>query len=231
MSDNKRGVLLTVEDVMNFMAPFAGGSVPALNDEEYLQWLRWIQLGQQDAANRGFWRRLLTKAPLTITADAETTDLPDNFYKVNGIYALFVNGENWAAPNNSPGVQLFVETDPTDGSWRVRWLPTASTSSYTGELWYFYNPSVPEEASDPIILDGEMVGFYALKEYFRRLKQLGSMDDARIEYENRFIELLSLEVMPSLQEMNSLHSYNSYLNVPTNGRQFYGRRAGRSGRH
>ena len=89
---NQRGNLLLVSDVMNFMAPYAGGSVPGVSDPDYADWLRWIGLGQQDAANRGFWRRLLTKDDLTITASAETADLPDNFYKPNGIYALYVNG-------------------------------------------------------------------------------------------------------------------------------------------
>ena len=216
---------------MNFMSSFAGGSVPASGDDEYPEWIRWIKLGQQDAANRGFWRRLLTKTTLSITAGAETTNLPDNFYKVNGIYALFVGDTDWSQNNNTDGVNMFVETDPTNGAWRVRWLPEAPTSSVTGDLWYFYNPPIISAPEDPVVLDGEMIGFYALKEYFRKLKQLGSLDDARTEYENRLRELLNLEMLPSRQELSSLSSYNSFLNVNTNGRQFYSGRPGRSRRN
>lgn len=230
-STNARGVLLTAGNVMSFMSSFAGGSVPASGDDEYPEWIRWIQLGQQDAANRGFWRRLLTKTTLTITAGAETTNLPSNFYKVNGIYALFVGDVDWSQNNNTDGVSIFVETDPTDGSWRIRWLPEAPTESVTADLWYFYNPPIVAAPEDPIILDGEMVGFYALKEYFRKLKQLGSLDDARTEYENRLKELLNLEMLPSRQELSSFSSYNSFLNVNSNGRQFYSGRPGRSRRN
>lgn len=226
---DQRGVIVTLEDVFNFVAPYAGGSVPATTDPEYQQWLLWAQLGQQDAANRGFWRRLLTKATLTIVADAETTNLPDNFYKVNGIYGLFVGNEDWAEANNSAGVNLFVEMNPITGVWRVRYLPEAPTAGYTADLWYFFNPPVPTELDDPILLDGEMIGFYVLKEYFRKLKQLGSLDDARVEYENRFSELLGLEMMPSRQELMSFASYGSFTNQPSSGRQFYSGR-NRSGR-
>lgn len=228
MSENARSVLTTVEDVMNFMAPYAGGSVPAEGDTDYQDWLRWIQLGQQDAANRGFWRRLLTKTDLVIGADDETTDLPDNFYKINGIYALFVGDEDWSRSNNESGVKIFVEMNPTTAVWRIRWLPEAPTSDATGKLWYFFNPPKVEEADDVLFLDGEMVGFYALKEYFRKLKQLGSMDDARIEYENRLKEHLSFEMLPSQQELLSFASYPAFRNVDPNGRFLFTGRSGRA---
>jgi hypothetical protein len=210
---NNRGNLLLVSDVMSMMAPFAGGSVPAIGDTEYADWIRWIGLGQQDAANRGFWRRLLTKADLVITANAVTTDLPDNFHKVNGIYSLIVDGVDWSRKNNDDEVVLFVETNPTTAIWRIRWLPEAPTTTVTGALWYYFNPPKVTAATDVLFLDGEMIGFYALKEYFRKLKQLGSMDDARIEYENRIKELLGLEMMPSQQEMSAFASYDTYRNV------------------
>lgn len=226
---NQRGVILTLEDAMNMMSSFAGGSVPASTDEEYPEWIRWIQLGQQDAANRGFWRRLLTKADLEIEADSETTDLPDDFYKVNGIHSLFVGETDWNQNNNVDGVRLFVETDPITGDWRIRWLPDAPTADETAELWYYRNPAIPTELDDTLTLDGEMIAYYALKEYFRKLKQLGSMDDARIEYENRFKELLALEMIPSPQELASFGSYNSHLNRSTLYNP-YSTRSGRSRR-
>lgn len=218
---NKRGVLLTVSNIMSFMASYLGGQAPSVSDEEYMEWLRWIQLGQQDAANRGFWRRLLTPATLSITANAETTDLPDNFFKVNGIYTFVVDGVDWSRPNNEDEMKLFVEMNPTTAVWRVRYLPTAPTTSEPATLWYFFNPPIPQADTDIVFLDGEMIAFYAIKEYFRKLKQFGSMDDARLEYENRFRELLNLEVLPSPQELISWSSYYEHKNIDANEKAFY----------
>ncbi len=198
---------------MSWMAPYAGGSVPGSTTSEYSDWRRWIQLGQQDAANRGFWRRLLVPETITITKDVDYIDLPDSFGKVNGIYVLSVNGVDWNAPNNDDGQKLFVYLDPTTATWKCKFLGfTPTTTVDDATLWYFYNPPLPVDESDPLYLDGEMIGFYALKEKFRKDRQFGSLDDARIEYENRFQELLGLEVIPSPQELISWGSYYTHLN-------------------
>lgn len=228
MSTNARSVITTLGGVMQFMAPYAGGSIPASTDNQYSDWVRWIQLGQQDAANRGFWRRLLVPETVTITADQDYIDLPDKFGKVNGIYVLNVNGVDWNKPNNEDGQRLWVYLDPTTAAWKCKFLGfTPTTTVDDATLWYFYNPPLPVDEDDPLYLDGEMVGFYALKEYFRKARQPGSLDDARIEYENRFSELLSLEVLPSPQELISWGSYHAHLNQNPNERQYYAGR-GRS---
>lgn len=213
---------------MSWMAPYAGGSVPASSSSDYDDWRRWIQLGQQDAANRGFWRRFLVPETVTITKDVDYIALPDDFGKVNGIYVLEVEGIDWGRPNNSAGQKLWVYMDSSDASWKCKFTgftPTATVTDAT--LWYFYNPPLPVDEDDPLYLDGEMIGFYALKEKFRKDRQFGSMDDARIEYENRREELLSLEVLPSPQELISWSSYSSHLNQNALERTYYGGR-GRS---
>ena len=218
-------VITTLGEAMLFMAPHAGGSVPSSTDTAYSDWRRWIQLGQQDAANRGFWRRLLIKGSLSITANSETASLPSDFGKVNGIHALFVGDDDvdWNQANNDDGQKLFVYLDPTTAAWMVRFLGFTPTETTTGDLWYFYNPPKPVSDSDKLYLDGEMIGFYALKEYFRKARQFGSLDDCRIEYENRFSELLSLEVLPSPQELASWGGYYAHRN--TTERSYYaGRR-------
>ena len=228
MSTNQRGVITTLAQVMAFMAPYAGGVIPASTDPEYSNWRRWIQLGQQDAANRGFWRRLLVPTTITITQDVDTITLPDNFHKVNGIYMLEVEGVDWAEPNNADGQRLYVYLDPTTAAWKCKFLgftPTKTVEDAT--LWYFYNPPLPVNETDPIYLDGEMIGFYALKEYFRKARQPGSQDDARLEYENRLQELLALEMLPSKQELARWGSYYRFLGQNPNERQFYAGR-GRS---
>jgi len=222
MSTDARGVITTLAGVMSFMAPYAGGSIPASTDTDYSQWRRWIQLGQQDAANRGFWRRLLIPTTVTITEDEDTIDLPDNFHKVNGIYMLEVDGVDWAEPNNEDEQRLYVYLDPDTATWKCKFLGFTPTETVTdATLWYFYNPPLPVDETDPIYLDGEMVGFYALKEYFRKARQPGSQDDARIEHENRLQELLSFEMLPSKQELASWASYHQHLGQGSSERQFY----------
>lgn len=226
MADDRAQVIRTLGECLSFMAPYAGGAVPASTDTEYGNWVRWVQLGQQDAANRGFWRRLLTKTDLAITSGDDTVDLPDNFHKVNGIYILEVDGTDWAEPNNEAEISLFVNMDPADGKWQVRFSEEPSANA-TGTLWYFYNPPVPEDEADPLYLDGEMIGYYALKEYFRRQRAFGSMDDARLEYENRREELLALEVLPSRQELLSWSDTYSHRNITRDERKFYAGRGNR----
>jgi hypothetical protein len=227
MPTNKRAVITTLAECMAWMAPYAGGSVPAAGTADYNDWRRWIQLGQQDGANRGFWRRFLIPETVTITKDVDYIDLPDTFGKVNGIYVLSVDGVDWARPNNSAGQRLWVYMNPTDATWRCKFVGFTPTATQTAALWHFYNPPLPQDEDDPLYLDGEMIGFYALKEKFRKDRQFGSLDDARIEYENRREELLALEVLPSPQELVSWGSYAGHLNQNPHERGYYGGR-GRS---
>ena len=220
---SQRNVLLTVLDIMTWMSSYAGGSIPAVGDADYNFWVKWIQLGQQDAANRAFWRRLLKPVNITIAASTEViTTLPTNFHKVNGIHALFVDGIDWNAKNNTDEMKLFPQLNATTGIWELRLITdTLPTSEKTGKLWYFFNPPIPVAETDPVFLDGEMIGFYALKEYFRKARQPGSQDDARNEYENRLLELLSLEVLPTPQELASWMGYNVHLGRTTASDQNY----------
>jgi hypothetical protein len=174
------------------------------------------------SANRGFWRRLLLPTTVTITKDEDSIDLPDNFHKVNGIYMLEVDGVDWNEPNNEDEQRLYVYMDPDTATWKCKFLgftPTQTVADAT--LWYFYNPPLPVEETDPIYLDGEMVGFYALKEYYRKARQPGSQDDARIEYENRLQELLSSEMLPSKQELARWSSYHQHLGQSASERRYY----------
>lgn len=223
MSELKRGVILTVNDCMSYVSSYAGGSVPAIGDEEYQEWLRWIQLGQQDAANRGFWRRLLKQTTVDIVANNQYIQLPDDFYKHNGILKLEVDGEDWAREGNRAGVTLFPEIDFTTNKWKLKILPEAPKENKTGSLLYYANPPVPTQGTDKLILDGEMIAFYVLKEYFRKKRQFGSMDDARIEYENRLREHLSFEMMPTAQERASFSNISGVVK--------FGGYSGRKGRN
>ena len=221
MSTKQRAVLLTLSDVFAFMAPFAGGAIPATNSVQYANWKRWVALGQQDAANRGFWARTLTPADLLIEAGDEYAVLPDDFFKRNGIYVLNAGDVDWNSPNNASNQKLMVVFDNTEMAWVVRFLGFTPTQNLTAKLWYFANPPIPTDETDEFVLDGEMCGFYALKEHFRTARQPGSLDDCRIEYENRFTELLSLEVLPSPQELLSWGSIYTHTKQSTNEIGYY----------
>ena len=206
MADIKKQIILNLGNGLTAMAPYAGGSIPGNNTSDYADWIRFLGLAQEDAAERGFWRRLLIPTPLTIPLWTSETDqvvveLPDNFHKINGIYALFVDDEDWSEPDNESEIRLYVFMDPADAKWKVRIFGYRSETAKTATLWYFYNPPVPTTETDPFYLNGQMILFGALKEYARKARQPGSLDDYRLEYENRFNELLGLEVLPSKQEL------------------------------
>lgn len=201
MSTIKSDAIENLGDVLNAMSSYAGGSIPADTTIAYAQWVRWVQLAQYDVAKRGFWTRCLVKADLTITANVDYAVLPDDFFKRNGIYVLNVGDEDWASKANPSGQVLLPYKDQITGKWAVKFVGFTPTKDTIGTLWYFYNPPVPTDLVDPIWFDGEMIMFGALKEYFRQSRQPGSQDDARNEYENRFNENLSLEVLPTPQEL------------------------------
>lgn len=208
MADIQRQTILNLGDALIAMAPYAGGSIPAATSSDYADWIRWIQLAQEDAAERGFWRRLLIKDTITIPVwtsetDEVVVDLPDDFHKINGLYALFVDDEDLSEPDNESGVRIYIQMDPTTGKWQMRLFGYTCTTQKTAIIWYFFNPPLPTDEADVLLLNGQMILFGALKEYARKSRQPGSLDDYRIEYENRFNELLSLEMIPSKQELAS----------------------------
>lgn len=214
-------VLSTVDDVLQFVARYAGGTVPQTSDSQYGEWLSWISEGQEDMAERGFWSRLLTKTELDISTDDEFTVLPEDFHKRNGIYVLDTGEEDWNDPYNRSNQKLFVNKNE-EGEWVVYYNGFAPTEDITATLWYFRHPGVIEDAEDILILDGKACGYYALTEYFRQAGELGSLDDARAEYNNRFEELLGMEMLPAPNELLSWRSYGNYTGIKSE-KSFYSR--------
>jgi hypothetical protein len=219
-------VIHDLGDALQFMARYAGGSVPASTDTQYEEWLGWLNEGLEFSAERGFWSRLLTKSTLTITAGQSSADLPSDFHKRQGIYVLEVDGIDWNEPNNSDGQKLFVNEN-SDGEWVVNFLGFTPEETSTGILWYFRHPGILSDATDVLVLDGKMTGYYALTEYFRQAGEVGSQDDARAEYNNRFDENLSLDMLPSKQELLSWVPYYQFANQPSNEKAYYTRGRGR----
>lgn len=215
-------IISTLEEALSWMSRYAGGSVPQSSDTQYAEWVSWIGEGQEDAAERGFWSRLLTKVDLDISTDDEFVTLPEDFHKRNGIYVLNVNNVDWNEANNKDGQRLFVNKNDS-GEWVVYFKGFIPTEDVTAELWYFRHPGKPAESDDVLALDGKMCGYYALIEYFRQAGELGSLDDARNEYNNRFEESLGLEMLPSPQELLSWNSFYTFKNQPTNEKSYYSR--------
>jgi hypothetical protein len=190
----------TVEDVMNLMAPSAGGAIPEENSEEYGQWLLFIQTKYEEASRRGFWRRLLKKSTLSLTEGDTEVLLPVDFQRANGLYILYVDEVDLCDPDREPdGQGIFAEiiTDPADddfGRWRL-------TFTQSAPIWYFCSPPKPGAAADKILLPGDMIAFGALSEVFRTTNLEGSQDDARNEYENRLSTYLAVEMIPPRNEI------------------------------
>lgn len=214
-------VIRTLGDVLlKVMAPSAGGSVPATTDEEYDQWVSWVQQKQEEYAKRGFWQRLLTREEITIEGDV--TVLPDRFHKPNGLYILEVDGEDYADENN-PKVSVEYINDPDDedyGKWQMRFAETMPLMDAV--IWYFAAPPVPTAESDFLLLPGDMVGFAALGEYFRTTGAEGSQDKSEADAENRFQEYISLEVIPPKHRLIKLRK-DAHVDRIAYLKQFYHR--------
>lgn len=205
-------VILTVDDVLNFIAPYSGGSVPSIGTSEYNNRLRWIQVKQEEYARRGFWRRCLRKGTLTVTADAETTLLPVGFHKPNGLYIFSVDDVDWMEDDNEDEQVLSVEMDNDPASvnftrWQVRY-GTPLDATDTATIWYFANPPKPVAGSDKLLLPGDMIAYGVLSEFYRSINAEGSQDDARVEAENRMNAYLTQEVIPPKNELLHMATAN-----------------------
>lgn len=228
---------------MNLMAPSAGGVVPDANSEEYAQWLLFIQVKYEEASRRAFWRRLLKKATLDITAGATEVYLPVDFQRANGLYILYVDGVDLCDPDRTPddqGIFAEIDTDPFQedgvtpntnfGRWRLTFAEAVETTQ-SAPIWYFCTPPKPVESTDKILLPGDMIAFGALSEVFRTTNLEGSQDDARTEYENRMNGYLAMEMIPPRNEILSFSTNPSGVDRTVKARGQYGApRTGRIGR-
>lgn len=194
---------------MSFMAPNAGGAVPDVNSEEYTQWRMAIQVKYEEAARRGFWRRLLKKDILPLREGDEFVVLPSDFQRANALYIFYVGGEDLADPDristDSNPQSVFAQqiTDPDDedfGNWQLNFHKPIEADE-DAVIWYWALPPKPVDPSDKLLLPGDMIAFGALSEIFRSTNLEGSQDDARNEYENRMSGYLALEMIPPRNEL------------------------------
>jgi len=195
----------TLGEALSAMAPFAGGSIPGTDDQEYTDWKNWIINKQEGYARRAFWRRCLSRESITLTADSLTHVLPDRFNRPNALFMVIVNKVDWMENPNTDEQNIFVEmnNDPANlnfGKWQMRFLK-APTIATTAIIWYFANPPKPVLTTDILLLPGDMLAHAALGEYFRTTGAEGSQDKAEEDAENLFGEYLSIEVLPSKNEI------------------------------
>ncbi len=220
----------TLGEVLNAMAPFAGGSVPDANDQEYLDWVSWIQVKQEEYAKRAFWRRCLTREEITV--DGETTVLPDRFNRPNALFILIVDGVDWHENGNTFGQQIVVEmnndvTDQDFGKWQMRFLiPPVNKDAI---IWYYSNPPKPVAESDILLLPGDMIAYAALGQYFFTTGAEGSQDNADGKAEDRFNEYLSIEVIPDKSVFLSHTRQTPRVDYLQRAKNYYRSRPNRSG--
>lgn len=209
MSLEVQSTIQTLGEVLSAMAPFAGGSIPDSDSQEYLDWVRWVGQKQEEYARRAFWRRCLTREEITLTAGYVTV-LPARFHKPNGLYMLIVTndegeGVDWNDPDNSDEQYIFIEmnndVDSADfGKWQMRFDNEVEAGT-TAVIWYFANPPKPTALADKLLLPGDMVAYASLQEYFRTTGSEGSEDKTEEMAENRFQEYISMEVIPDKKEL------------------------------
>lgn len=228
-------ILNTLSEIMTFMAPNLGGAVPDEDSSEYLQWRLGIQLKQEEAARRGFWRRLLTKEIMPLRAGDNEIVLPIRFQRANALYIFAVDGVDLADPDRIPdGQSLFAQVinDPDDedyGLWQLN-FETTIESNADATMWYFASPPKPVEPADQVLLPGDMVGFGAMSEIFRTTNLSGSQDDARQEYENRLSTYLAMESIPARNELLSFTTNPRGIDRTVKARKQYAVRPDRTGR-
>jgi hypothetical protein len=236
MAELVNQVISTLSDAMQFIAPNAGGSVPDATSEEYSAWRMAIQTKYEEAARRGFWRRLLVKDDtLTVREGDESVVLPIQFQRANALYIFAMNGEDLADPDrvmddDSQTIFLQQITDPDDedfGLWQANFkYPIEEDLDII--LWYFALPPKPVDPTDKFLLPGDMIAYGAMSEIFRTSNLEGSQDDARIEYENRFNTYIGLEVIPPRNELLFFSPNPGRINRTALARAQYS--GGRSGR-
>lgn len=220
---------------MNFIAPNAGGTIPDSNTPEYALWLLSIQTKYEEAARRGFWRRLLVKDTLSLREGDEAVTLPIQFTRANALYILAVGGVDLCDPDREPdGQSVFAQqiTDPEDeefGLWQLNFqVPVEADEEAI--IWYFSTPPIPVDSTDKVLLPGDMIAFGALKEIFRATNLPGSQDDARDEYENRLNTYLALEMIPPRNELLTFTTNPRKTDRTVLARAQYSRRPGRTNR-
>lgn len=230
MSESVSQVIDTLADVLTFIAPSAGGTVPSVDSEEYAQWVLFTQVKYEEASRRGFWRRLLTREDLVLTEGVTEVLLPIRFQRANSLYICYVDGVDLGDPDREPDEQdIFAEVvnDPDDadfGRWKLT-FSTAVAETQTAPFWYFATPPKPVDATDKILLPGDMVAFGAMSEIFRTTNLAGSQDDARQEFENRLSTYLAMEAIPERNKIlrfvtnpsglnRSVKARNQYINRP-----------------
>lgn len=220
----------TLGEVLNAMAPFAGGSIPGENDAEYANWVGWINQKQEEYSKRAFWRRCLTREEITI--EGITTILPVRFDRPNGIWMLIVDGQDWMDPENEDEQFPMVEmiNDPEDanyGKWQIRFTTTVEDNT-PAILWYFSTPAKVVATTDRLLLPGDMIAYSALMEYYRTTGAEGSEDKAEEMAENRFTEYLSIEVLPSKNEILNHSQYTKHVDYLQRAKNYYRTRTGRN---
>lgn len=225
----------TLGDIMSIIAPSAGGTIPAEDSEEYLQWKTAILMKYEEASRRGFWRRLLKKETgFSLRVGDTSVVMPDDFQRANSLYIFAVDDVDLADPDRIPdGQSIFVQsiTDPEDedfGKWQLNFEKPIETATTNVILWYFATPPKPVASTDQVLLPGDMIAFGGMAEINRNKNLPGSQDDARTEYENRLATYLAMEMIPSRNELLKFETNPSHIDRTYRARLQYTRRDGRS---
>jgi len=204
---------LSFSDYLNEETP------PASSDPRYGSRTRLFNRGQEDLAKRYFFKSLLKADTLSLRAGVPTYALLSDFEKPNGL-RYFAAGEIVYTDPFEKEHALTITRNFTTGGWQVTLMPPPSTD-VVANYSYFATPPRLSAPESPLLVDGDAVLYFALKEYFFQNEQMAKWQVAVSEYENRIEELIRANAIEPPGSLQSTLNYEKTYLKAGNEKDFY----------
>jgi len=214
--------LTTLEALHEAFSDFTNESAPpATNDIRYRRRTRWFNRARQDIASRLFLKELLKHDTLSIQSGTATYTLPEDFAKPNGLYVLTsADGSIVYTDPFEKRVTVAVARDLSTGRYQLTFTPTPTTDD-EAPYWYFAAPAPLEEDSDPVLVNGEAVLAFALKQHYFISGPLDKFAESRDEYENIVAEVAERNEIPAPGTLPGMHNVLRARLGTTSEKSFY----------
>lgn len=222
------GTITTLADLQQAFSDYLNeDNVPGESDVLYQRRTRWFNRGREDLAKRYFWKELLKSDTVDISAgDDGPYALPGDFTRPNALkYFKTRNGEvEFTNPYDGNGATLSLTRDLTTGLYQVT-LDPRPTEADTADLDYFATPTPMSDSADLVLVDGEVVLFYAMMQHFfsQGAAAFAELDRASQEYENRIQDLLRLDAISLPGQVSNMQGFAQAHGLHNGSeRSFYG---------
>lgn len=202
-------------DFVNESAP------PNSSDTRYTSRTRWFNRAREDIAKRWFFKNLLKTDTLEIEAGTPTYTLLEDFEKPNGLYALASSDGSivYTSPYDTR-VLVTISRNFTTGRYEVTFTPTPQEDD-SAPYWYFATPPPLVDGTDLVLVDGEAVLYYALKQHFFINGPLDKFAESRDEYENIVEEMSKVFEIPPPGALLGMSNSMLRRDGTTNEKHYY----------